>query len=107
MSCITEIHINEDNLVEWDEMQNAADDTYVNNATVSFVLKDEAGTIVAGPVSMPYVVGSNGKYQGVLDQDDAANLVKSQRYWLEITSFTGAGLEGFRRIPVVAVYHGS
>lgn len=103
MSHCKKLHIGEDNLIEWDEMKNSADDTYVNDASVSFTLKNADDSVVAGAsnVSMPYIASSNGKYQGTLE--DSVILTRGTRYYLEITA-TGS-IDGFRRIACVAVYH--
>ncbi len=84
-----------DNLIRWDGMARASDGAYVNDATVTFSLKDsDDEELVSG--SMPYVSGSNGRYQGTVqstvglgDVDDVV--------WLEVTAVSGA-LDGFRRI---------
>ena len=46
-------------------------DTYVNNATVTAQLKDEAGNNLGSAVSIPYVAASNGDYAGVIPEDVA------------------------------------
>ena len=86
---------NNDNLIRWDGMNRASDGAYVNDATVTFSLKDsDEVELVAG--TMPYVAGTNGRYQGVvrstIDLGDADGVV-----WLEVTADAGA-LDGFRRI---------
>jgi len=90
-----------DNLVRWDGMSRASDGAYVNDATVTFVLKDSDNLpIVAG--AMPYVAGSNGRYQGVVQSEavlgDADSVV-----WLEATAVAGV-LNGFRRIQGRVAY---
>ncbi len=62
-------HLNNSLLVELRDLRNAADNSYVNTATVAVSIKDAAGTNLAGatwPVSLGYVAGSNGLYQGVV-----------------------------------------
>lgn len=64
------IYISNDNLLTLDNLINSATGQAVNSATVQATLVDEDGTQVAGqswPVSMPYVSGSSGKYQGSLE----------------------------------------
>lgn len=101
------LFIDENNLIEWDEMTDSSDDSFVNDATVTFDLKTVAGVIVgaADDVAMAYVAASDGKYQGTLTKAIAATLAKGDRYILEITA--GGTVEGFRRIECVAVYHGA
>lgn len=59
-------YANNSHLVELDGLKNAADNSYVNDATVAVSIKDDAGNNVTGetwPVALSYVAGSNGKYQ--------------------------------------------
>lgn len=96
------LFVNEDNLVEIDELRKAADDVFVNDATTTFTLKTLADVGVTGAinVAMPYVVASDGKYQGFLLGTVA--LVINTRYYLEITVNT---TEGFRRVAVITKFH--
>ena len=56
------------NTVFWEFMDLASDGSYVNDATVTMTLKDADDANVTGAVAltMPYVTGSNGQYQGVI-----------------------------------------
>jgi hypothetical protein len=88
-------------------MQNAATESYVNDATVTFTLVDSDGSNVAGAinVAMPYVAGSNGRYQGTLDS--TVNLGSpGDEFDLEITAVSGA-LNGFRKVRCRADYKGA
>lgn len=96
------VHVGEDNLIEWDKLTLASNASYVNNATVTFALKSEAGATLATG-SLSYVAGSNGKYQGTLDRAAVA-LVAGTLYYLELTATRGAD-DGFRRIRSLARYH--
>ena len=90
-----------DNLIRWDGMARASDGAYVNDATVTFVLKDsDEVVIVAG--AMPYVAGSSGRYQGIVDHEAALGAI-DDRLWLELTAVSGT-LDGFRRIQGRVVY---
>lgn len=104
-TCDKYLYINEDNVIEWDEMKNSADDTFINDATVTFTIKDTDDVVWNGVenVTMPYVAGSNGKYQGTLMKAEAADLVRGTRYFIEITA--DADVDGFRRIEATAAYH--
>lgn len=94
-----------DNLVVWDRMIDLYDNTFVNDATVVFTLKDADHVAVTGAsaIAMPYVGNSNGKYAGVLDA--SVDLVIGTRYFLEITATSGQR-NGFRRFPVLCHYRG-
>lgn len=85
-----------DMLIEIDELRDSADNSYLNAATVTTTLKDSDGVAVTGgagwPVSMNYVAASNGKYQGVVDNDLA--LDDGDTGTVEITAVEGT-LEAF------------
>ena len=90
-----------DNLIRWDGMARASDGTYVNGATVTYVLKDSNEAVLATG-ALPYVAGSNGRYQGVVDHEVALGAIDDM-LWLELTAVSGT-LDGFRRILGRVVY---
>lgn len=110
------IYRKNDNLIEWQWLKGASDDEYINNGTVSFtlysgyslvsttgVLTTPAGAvnvIAAGPTTMSYVTGSNGKYQGILPASVALDL--ALEYTIEINA-TAGGRTARRSIPVSVV----
>ncbi len=100
------IYISADNLVEWDGLKDASNGNYLNSATVTFTLKDSAGTAVTGAsaIAMTYVALSNGKYQGTLES--TVSLTEGGKYWLEVTATSGT-IVGFRRIECYATYRGA
>ena len=97
------IYMSADCLVSWEGMQNESTDAYINDATVTFTLKDSAGVAVSGAedVSMTYQSATDGNYHGVLES--TVTLTESAHYHLELTATSG-GIVGFRRWPVVARY---
>lgn len=109
-----ELYIGEDSLVYWgdpDDRTSGLYDrnlgAYVNDATMTFTLKNSAGTAVSGAsaISMSYISGTEGCYSGVLE--DGVSLTENSTYYLEITA-TGSGDRiGFRRLTFVAKYHGA
>jgi len=98
------LFIDSDNLIRWDQMQNAATGAYVNDAVVTFTLRDVNAVAVSAAtnVSMPYVAGSDGRYQGTLESTVDLGDPGTQ-YDLEITATSGA-LVGFRRVRCIAQY---
>lgn len=110
------IYRKNDNLIEWQWLNQATDGAYINNGTVSFtlysgyslnpatgVLTTPAGAvnaIAAGPTTMSYVAGSDGKYQGKLPASVDLNL--ALQYTLEINA-TANGHVARRSIPVTVV----
>ena len=95
--------IGSDNLVEVDELTNESTDAYVNNATIIMTLKDSSLDAVpnAEDLSLAYVAGSNGKYQGTIPS--TVSLTAGSRYYLDISA-TGGGVTLFVRIPCRAQY---
>ena len=79
-----------DMLIEVDKLQDSSDDTFVNAATVTAILKDSAGVNVTGqimPITLSYVSSSDGKYQGIFDSVVA--LVEGDTGTVEITAVQG------------------
>ncbi len=81
----------------------AAPGAYLNAATVTVTLKDEAGNAVTGAenVTMDYVSGSNGEYLGKLPHTIA--LVDNDQYIAEVTADAGAVGTGFWEVPVTVL----
>lgn len=109
-----ELFIGEDNVVYWgdrDTPNSGLYDTvlgsFVNDATMTFTLKDSGNLAVSGAsgVSMTYVTGTQGVYEGVLE--DGVSLTENSTYYLEITATASGDRIGFRRIAYKATYHGA
>ncbi len=98
--------IGSDNLVRLDTLTNYSSGAYVNNATVTFTLKDANGSVVSSlsGQSMAYVAGSNGRYEGTVPSTAALTL--NALYTIEITAL-GAGYTLFRKLSCVAKYRSS
>jgi len=95
------IYVNSDTLIELSALKRSATDTYVNDATVTMTLKDVNGVALVTGTSMAYVAGSNGKYQGTLQ--NTLTLTAGYKYFLEITATRGTEVL-FKRILCYAVY---
>lgn len=107
------LRIGEDALVYWGDpnipgsgLYDAYSGCFVNNATVTFTLKDSGGSAVSGAssVSMSYIAGTRGCYVGVLE--DGVSLTADATYYLEITATASGDRVGFRRLTYTATYHG-
>lgn len=105
------IYRKNDNLIEWTWLSQSTDGAYINDGTVTFTLYHtyvlnsstgaiSSGTNVHGPITMTYVAGSNGKYQGKLPA--SVDLDMSLQYTLEINA-TAGGHVARRAIPVAVV----
>jgi hypothetical protein len=92
----------EDNPVVWEGLNHKG--KFSNTATVAWVLKDSTESTVASG-TCTRVAGSNGDYEGNIEEDVA--LVIGEDYHLEITATSPDDRIGFRRIDYVAQYHGS
>ena len=104
MSRVSTLYYNEDNVIEWESMQDSKTDAYINDATVSAELKDLDEVVVVSSFSLTYKTSSDGVYQGTIDKADMANLTVGQRYALEVTA-ASSGRDGFRRIIYIVQHH--
>lgn len=84
------VYVLNDNLIEVDKLQDASDDLYINDATVTVTLKDSDGTNVTGqswPLTLDYVADSDGKYQGTLES--ALSLTVKEHYYAHVDAVKG------------------
>lgn len=108
-----QLYIGEDNIVFWGDrhlpksgLYDNNTESFVNDATVTFALKDSANAAVSGASgTCSYVTGTEGVYEGVLE--DAVALTENDTYYLEITAAASGDRVGLRRLRYVAVYHGA
>lgn len=100
------LYVGNDNLIEVTELKNEAEDTYINNATVTVTLIDPALSPqqVSGeswPLSLAYVSGSNGNYRATLV--DTLSLSRSTKYIAQVSADGGTGLKGYWEVEAVAI----
>jgi hypothetical protein len=97
------LYKNEDNLIEYNGLQDAITLAYINDATLTYTLKSESDQIIDGveDVSLPYVAASNGDYRDILDA--SVDLPVYSVVWLEIT-IDASGRDGFRRVECFVTY---
>ena len=71
--------------------------TFVNDATVTGVVKDSAGVAVVGAdsITLSYVAASDGVYEGQVS--DTAAIVDGDDYTVEVTIVASAGKLTIRR----------
>lgn len=106
------LYINSDNLIEIDLLKLVLAGTYVNSGTVSWELQERDGTLITSG-SLTYVTSSTGRWVGVIDKSDVLSvakggiIVEGTSYYLEVTIDNGSGVDDFRRIELVAKYHGT
>lgn len=105
------IYRKNDTIIEWTWLSQSTNGAYINDGTVTFTLYHSyvlntstgavsSGTVVSGPITMAYVAGSDGKYQGKLPASLSLDL--SLEYTLEINA-TAGGHTARRSIPVSVV----
>ena len=84
-------------------LQDADDDSYINNATVTVTITDEDDVDVVGetwPVTMTYVAASNGDYRANLSylmDIDPRNI-----YTAKVTAIATGGERANWKYPLVA-----
>jgi len=88
-----------DNLIEVDELKNEVSGNFISTATVTAILKNSAGAQIGGAITLTYVASSNGKYQGNVPDDLAANL--GDKITAEITADDGADKRAFWIVVLV------
>src|SRR5512143_1733125 len=99
-------YVGNTNDLELTGLKSDAEDTYLNDATITVTVKDAAGNSVAGeewPATMTYVDGSNGDY--VLGLTYLLELVGGAKYTAVIdadASDTSAERYGHWEFPFTA-----
>jgi hypothetical protein len=81
-------YVNNTNSLTLTGLRKSYDNTYINNATVSFSVEDENGNVISSG-AMTYVTSSNGNYIGYLGH--TVSLTADTRYVAKITADGGAG----------------
>ena len=97
------IYIANDNLVNISDVTNIADNTYINNAIVTCVLKDAGGNDVAGqawPVKAIYVAGSNGKYQANIEE--TVSICPGYKYVLHVDIVAFGSIKYHQEVDCIA-----
>lgn len=111
------IYVDSDNNIMEEGVRNALTNDYINDATVTFTLREydpsvlntaaEGSEAVVGSMSnqaMSYQNGSYGRYVGVLP--DTVDLVPNAQYWIDI-SIVATGLNKRVRKLVRARFAGT
>lgn len=68
---------------------------YVNNATVAGALLDAARTTTLTTFSMPYVVATDGEYEGTISAPVTAALTSGTTYQVRVTATSGGNVRVF------------
>lgn len=95
-----------DFVLTWASMDLATDGSFVSNATVTMTMKvTETGSLVSGAssLSLTYVTGSNGNYQGRIPASALpSSLTLGPIYTIEVSATSGS-YTGFAKLPVTLV----
>lgn len=97
-----DLKIGNDSILELNGLRDGLTGAYVNNATVTAILKDSSGVDVPGqtwPTPLAYVSGSNGIYR--VNLEDTLSLVDGENYKL-IVDANGNGLTANWQTSVIA-----
>ncbi len=78
-----------DNLVSLEGLTDqSSGGGFVNTATVTARVLDKAGVVLASGISLPFVSGSNGNYEGTIQ--DTVLAVQGEMVTIEVTAIAGA-----------------
>lgn len=83
------LNISSTNVVTLTGLYDSVSAAYVNDATVTAVLKDSDGATVYS-FSLSYVTSSNGNYRGSIPHATTATLEDGAKYSLEVTIVSGS-----------------
>lgn len=97
-----ELLIGNDQTIELVGARDAVSGGYLNAATATATIKTKSGDTVAGPIAMDYVVASEGRYRGNIE--DGVELTNNKVYVVEISIDAGADLIGLWREEIPAHY---
>ena len=79
-------------VIEYSSLKDTIDDAYINTATVTATIVDDAGVQVSGqvwPLELDYVTGSNGVYRALLPHDLLTDLTIDYKLITEAITLTG------------------
>ena len=82
-------------LIRWLDMRASSIGKFVNDATVTFVVLDAAGTPVSAASGSLTYTGTPGHYQGSVES--TITFIPCDMYYVEVTA-AGTGSIGFRRV---------
>jgi hypothetical protein len=91
--------------VEWRGLKRLSSGLYVNNATMTFILRNAELAVVVASTAMTYIEGSQGNYRGVIPS--STPLIEGDRYYLDVLVVDATGnLTLLRRLECTARYAG-
>lgn len=103
------LYLQADNNIKVTGLSDGDTGAFLNSETVTYAIKNEAGTTITGATgTLDYVASSDGNYLGVVDAsvmvlNSAVPFTLTGTFFIEIT-VSGSGYDDFRRIPVTVAY---
>lgn len=101
------LYIGNDRYITLSGLNDAADNSYLNSATVTYAIYEANGTAVSGGTgTLSYISASNGNYRGIIDAAITATLTAEAAYYIAITATQG-NYDGLFRIDCTARIRGT
>jgi hypothetical protein len=84
------IAVDSDNVITVSQLYDSISQTFQNSAQVTALLMDRTGTnVLYGPLTLNYLAGSNGTYQGTLPNADTG-LMPGTTYVIQVTAIASS-----------------
>ena len=100
------LYVGSDNRIELTGLRDPDDDSYVNDATVTALLKDDTDTttVTSSSITLDYVAASNGNYRGSIPS--TVTLVDGTSYYVRITASSSGRDVLIRKLCKAEYYEG-
>jgi hypothetical protein len=100
------IYVGSDNRIELTGLRDPDDDSYVNDATVTALLKDsaDANTISGSSITLTYVTGSDGNYRGSMP--NTVSLTDGTSYYVHVSASSSGRDVLVRKLCKAEYYQG-
>ena len=97
------IYVGNDNLLTVDRLRDERDaaGTYISTGTVTAQLKDLAGANVGAAITLSYVTSSDGKWQGVIEDD--VSITVGTKYVLHLDIAASSDRVAHIELPATAL----
>ena len=103
------LYLQADNNIKITGLSDADTAAYLNSATVTYAIKNEAGSTITGATgTLDYIAASNGNYLGVVDAtvmvlNSTTPFTLTGNFFIEITIVQG-NYNDFRVEPATVAY---
>lgn len=93
--------IGNDQTITLEGLSDEVTGDFLDAADVTATLKTKTGTVIAGPITLNYIIGSDGDYSGNLP--NSVPLVNNRSYIVEIVAEANS-FRGMWHFPIPAQY---